>query len=89
MIALRGYVAMTRSELRLFRREPFSVVFVLAFPLMMMVLLASVFGNKQSDAHKIQNGMVIWRGVAPASYHTAASVAVKIYHWRRSARSCR
>jgi len=54
---MHGYLAMTRTEFRLFRREPFSVVFVLAFPLMMMVLLAAVFGNKQADAHKIQNGM--------------------------------
>jgi ABC-2 type transport system permease protein len=73
---MHGYLAMTRSEFRLFRREPFSVVFVLAFPLMMMVLLAAVFGNKQSDAHQIQNGMLIWRGVTPANYYTAASVAV-------------
>jgi hypothetical protein len=36
---MRGYGAMTRTEFRLFRREPFSVVLVLAFPLMMMVLL--------------------------------------------------
>ncbi len=73
---MHGYLAMTRSELRLFRREPFSVVFVLAFPLMMMLLLAAVFGNNQADARKVQNGMLIWRGVTPASYYTAASVAV-------------
>ena len=76
MSTTRGYLAMTRTEFRLFRREPFSVVFVLAFPLMMMVLLAAVFGNKQSDATKIQNGMLMWRGVTPANYYTAASVAV-------------
>jgi len=73
---MRGYLAMTRAEARLFRREPFSIVFVLAFPLMMMVLLAAVFGNKQADARKIQNGMLIWRGVTPSNYYTAASVAV-------------
>jgi len=73
---MHGYLAMTRTEFRLFRREPFSVVFVLAFPLMMMVLLAAVFGNKQADARKIQNGMLMWRGVTPANYYTAASVAV-------------
>ncbi len=73
---MHGYLAMTRTEFRLFRREPFSVIFVLAFPLMMMMLLAAVFGNKQADAHKIQNGMLIWRGVTPATYYTAASVAV-------------
>ena len=71
-----GYLAMTRTEFRLFRREPFSVVFVLAFPLMMMLLLAAVFGNKPADAHKIQNGMVVWRGVTPANYYTAGSVAI-------------
>ena len=52
----RGYLALTRTEFRLFRREPFSVVFVLAFPLMMMVLLAAVFGSKQSDATKSNMG---------------------------------
>ena len=75
MTTMRGYLAMTHSEFRLFRREPFSVVFVIAFPLMMMMLLAAVFGDKQADAHKIQNGMLIWRGVTPANYYTAASVA--------------
>jgi ABC-2 type transport system permease protein len=73
---MSGYGAMTRAEWRLFRREPFSVIFVLAFPLMMMVLLAAVFGNKQADAGQVQNGMLIWRGVTPANYYTAASVAV-------------
>jgi ABC-2 type transport system permease protein len=73
---MHGYLAMTRTEFRLFRREPFSVVFVLAFPLMMMVLLAAVFGNKRSDAGTVQNGMLVWRGVTPANYYTAASVAV-------------
>ncbi len=75
MSAMRGYLAMTRSELRLFRREPFSIIFVLAFPLMMMLLLAAVFGNHQADARKMQNGMLVWRGVTPATYYTAASVA--------------
>jgi ABC-2 type transport system permease protein len=75
MSTMRGYQAMTRAEFRLFRREPFSVVFVLAFPLMMMVLLAAVFGNNQADAHEVENGMLVWRGVTPANYYTAASVA--------------
>lgn len=76
MSTLHGYVTMTRTELRLFRREPFSVVFVLAFPLMMMVLLAAVFGNSQANAGDVKNGMLVWRGVTPANYYTAASVAV-------------
>lgn len=73
---MRGYLAMTRTEFRLFLREPFSVVFVLAFPLMMMLLLAAVFGHDQADAREVENGMLVWRGVTPADYYTAASVAV-------------
>jgi ABC-2 type transport system permease protein len=72
---VHGYLAMTRTEFRLFRREPFSLFFVLAFPLMMMMLMAAVFGNDRADAGKIQNGMLIWRGVTPANYYMAASVA--------------
>lgn len=39
---MRGYLALTGSELRLFLREPFAVIFVLVFPLMMMLHLADV-----------------------------------------------
>jgi ABC-2 type transport system permease protein len=73
---MNGYFALTRTEFRLFRREPFAVVFVLAFPLMMMMLLAAVFGNDSADADDVENGMLVWRGVTPANYYTAASVAV-------------
>ncbi len=78
MIAIRGFLAMTRAEFRLFRREPFSIVFVLVFPLMMMLLLSAVLGNDQADAQDVANGMLVWRGVTPASYYAAASVAVII-----------
>ncbi len=73
---MHGYLALTRAEFRLFRREPFSIVFVLAFPLMMMALLSAVFGNDQADAQDMENGMLVWRGVPPADYYTVASVAV-------------
>lgn len=72
---IRRYLALTRAELRLFRREPFSIVFVLAFPLMMMLLLSAVFGNDQDEATAMENGMLVWRGVTPTNYYTAASVA--------------
>ena len=75
---MKGYLALTRAEFRLFRREPFSIVFVLAFPLMMMTLLAAVFGNDQANAQDVENGMLVWRGVTPANYYTAASVAVVV-----------
>ena len=73
---MRGYLTMTGTELRLFLREPFAVVFVLAFPLMMMALLAAVFGNDEADARDVENGMLVWRGVTPADYYTVATVAV-------------
>lgn len=78
MTAIAGYAALTRAELRLFRREPFSIIFALAFPLMMMMLLAAVFGNDQAEATAVENGQLVWRGVTPANYYTAASVAVII-----------
>ncbi len=71
---MRGYLAMTRAEFRLFRREPFSVVFVFAFPLMMMMLLSAVFGNDQADAQDMENGMLVWRAVPPTNHYTAASM---------------
>ena len=78
MIAVRGYLALTWAELRLFRREPFSIVFVLAFPLMMMLLLSAVFGNDEADSRDVENGMLVWRGVTPTDYYTAASIGVII-----------
>ena len=69
------YLALTKAELRLFRREPFSIVFVLAFPLMMMLLLSAVFGNDQEEATAVENGMLVWKGVTPDVYYTSASVA--------------
>jgi ABC-2 type transport system permease protein len=75
VIGARGLGAMTRAEIRLFRREPFSLVLVLAFPLMMMLLLSAVFGNDQASANDMENGILVWRGVTPTDYYTAASVA--------------
>lgn len=72
------YLALTKAELRLFRREPFSIVFVLAFPLMMMLLLSAVFGNDQEDATAVENGMLVWKGVTPDVYYTSASVAAVV-----------
>jgi len=75
---MRGYLAMATTEIKLFLREPFAIVFVLVFPLMMMMLLSAVFGDDQEEARAIENGMLVWRGVVPVDYYTAASVAVII-----------
>ena len=57
---MRRYLALTRTELRLFRREAFSIVFVLAFPMMMMLLLSAVFGNDQVDATAVEKVILAW-----------------------------
>lgn len=75
---LTGFAALLRTELRLFRREPFSIVFVVAFPIMMMALLAAVFGNDAAEADAVENGMLVWRGATPATYYAAASIAVVV-----------
>lgn len=75
---MRGYLALTRSEIKLFLRDPFSTVFALAFPLMMMLLLSAVFGNDPADAREVENGLLVWRGVTPTDYYTAGSVGVII-----------
>ncbi len=46
MSALRGLAALTRQEFRLFVREFFGVFFSLAFPLIMLFLFGSIYGNK-------------------------------------------
>lgn len=40
-----AYWKMTRTEIKLFFREPLAVFFTLAFPLMMLFLFGSIFGN--------------------------------------------
>ena len=75
MTGVRGLLAMTRTELRLFWREPFSLVFVLAFPLMMMLLLSAVFGNDEASVDDMENGLLVWRGGTPTDYYASASVA--------------
>lgn len=74
---MRGYVALTRMELRLFGREPLSVVFALVFPTMTMMLLSVVFSNV-TDRGWSQNGTLVWRGETAAEYYVTVSIAVVI-----------
>ena len=75
---MKGYLALSKTEIKLFLREPFSIIFVLVFPIMMMLLLSSVFGNDPENAQDMENGMLVWRGVTPTDYYTAASVPMVI-----------
>ena len=55
-------------ELKLFSREPLTVIFTLALPLVLLWVLGGVFGN-QPDPR-------VYRGVGPMDYYVPAYVAL-------------
>lgn len=61
---------LTWVELKLFSREPVSILFTLAFPLVMLVVLAGVFGS-EAEAES-------FFGLPPTDYYGAAYPAVVI-----------
>ena len=66
---------MTWGEIKLFLREPLTVVFAFGFPLIMLFVLAEVFGTAPSD-EPAPNGLVPWRGQSPLSYYVPGYVAL-------------
>lgn len=64
-------------ELKLFLREPLTVVFTLAFPLIILVILGGVFGNtpNQTDA---ETGEIVWRGAGPMDYYVPSYLGLVI-----------
>ena len=46
---MQGLFKLTWIELKLFSREPIAAFFTLAFPLMMLFLFGSIYGNKPSS----------------------------------------
>jgi len=54
---------LTWVEIKLFMREPITVVFTLALPVIFLVVMGGVFGNEPSK------GMVIYRGVGAMDYY--------------------
>lgn len=65
MTALRK---LTWIELKLFARDPLSVVFTLALPVFFLVVLNGVFGNEP----EVDPAEDVWRGVGPADYYVPA-----------------
>ena len=63
-----AYGSMTRVELRLFLREPLSVVFVLVLPVVLLYVLNGVFGSTPDPT--------VWEGQAPVDFYTSAYVAL-------------
>jgi ABC-2 type transport system permease protein len=44
------FIALTRTELKLNLREPLAAFFTLVFPLMVLVMFGSIFGNQPSES---------------------------------------
>lgn len=68
---------LTTTELRLFLREPITVVFTLALPLMILYILGGVFGN-EAGANASPDGLVPYRGFGATNWYTAAYVAIAV-----------
>jgi ABC-2 type transport system permease protein len=72
---MRLWRTMTWEEIKLFLREPLTVVFAFGFPLIMLLVLAEVFGTAPSTEPTGQ-GVLPWRGVPPLSYYVPGYIAL-------------
>jgi ABC-2 type transport system permease protein len=61
-------------EIKLFLREPLTVVFSIALPLVMLFVLGGVFGNDPADPDE----MVVYRGEGPMDYYVPAYLALVV-----------
>jgi ABC-2 type transport system permease protein len=68
---VRGLAKLTWVELKLFTREPLTLVFTLAYPLIVLFVLAEVFGNSTADRDE-----VVFRNVGAVDYYVPAYVAL-------------
>jgi len=61
-------------EIKLLLREPMTLLFSLALPLILLFVLGGVFGNKPS----LPGQKVVFRGIGPIDYYVPAYVALVI-----------
>ena len=59
---MRRIGKLTWVEIKLFARDPLTLVFSLAFPVLLLIVMAGVFGNTPDPKGKI------WAGVGPMDY---------------------
>lgn len=69
---MKGFLRLTRVELKLFLRDPFTVLFTFAYPFFVLFILAGVFGNTLETAEDAE----VWRGVGPTDYYVPAYVSL-------------
>jgi len=71
---MRLWRKLTWEELKLFAREPLTVVFAIGFPLVMLFVLAEVFGT--APATPEPGEQQAFRGVSPLSYYVPVYAAL-------------
>ena len=59
---MRQLAKLTWVEIKLFARDPLTMVFSLAFPVFVLIIMAGVFGNTPDPEGKV------WAGVGPMDY---------------------
>jgi ABC-2 type transport system permease protein len=70
---MRTLARLTWVEIKLFIREPITVVFTLALPVIFLFVMGGVFGNTPDTG---DSGMVVFRGVGPLDYYIPAYFAL-------------
>ena len=73
---MTSLLKMTRVEAKLFLREPVTVLFTFALPLMVLYVLGGVFGNEANQA--ADGDMVVYGGYGPTNWYTPAYVGLAI-----------
>jgi ABC-2 type transport system permease protein len=71
---MRTLMKLTWVEVKLFLREPVTVIFTLALPLMILYVLGGVFGNEADTG----GGTVVYGGHGPTDFYTPAYVALAV-----------
>jgi ABC-2 type transport system permease protein len=67
---MRTVAKLTWVEMKLFAREPMTLVFALALPVVLLLVLGSVFGNDPEET--------VYRGVGAMTYYVPAYLALVI-----------
>jgi ABC-2 type transport system permease protein len=70
--------ALSSTELRLFLREPVTVLFTLALPLMVLYVLNGVFGQQPAGGDGAAGDIVVYRGFDATDWYTPAYIAMAV-----------
>lgn len=72
---MQSAIKLSLLEVKLFLRDPITLIFTFAFPFFVLFILAGVFGNELENN---EEDIRIWRGVGPTDYYVPAYVGLVI-----------